>query len=317
MPALPMLYGGLRTANLLINGDMEARLLEAAAGAYYQSRFWTYADGDGWTGTLRNTTTEPHAGTYATEFNIVSTVYTPSDYPYAQMLQRIPLDDGVQAAQLGLLHFLQVFFYLEAGLGASVEVQVDVGLTYKDGTTEYRYTIPFGLLSTGAWKNISQWFTPSDYWTDTAMAAATDLVVKFYVRALGSSSGTAKLHVDDFHLGAEMEFDKQVGFPEDIERSRAGKSVRLGDSSRTMVQAFQAGGRSKRAGVLHFRLISATRKAQIEAVWAYAAQNYIWWIPRLTGYGNIALRPRDRFRFVAASPNLAAGYNGDLPWDEY
>jgi hypothetical protein len=318
-----MTYGGFRTGNVLANGDMENRMLEAIAGAYYTTRFWTFGSGNGMTCTFRNTTYKPYDRTYCTEFNITNAVDA-GPQPYAYMLQMIPLEDGLQVAQLDLLHRLTANFWMEAGLGTDVAYTIEIGARYEDGTTDYKKTVKTGTLTTGAWTSVDEYLADLwDEWTGSSaphtLFDATDLVVRFLFETAGSSTGPARLAVDAVALTAEMEFGAYPSFPEDIERDRQGAQVRLGDTSRTLVQSFAAKGRSKQSGVLHFRLVTKTERYQLEGIWAYASQHYIVWIPAMaTIYPtSISMRPRGKFKMVASSPNVSALYSGDWPWDEY
>lgn len=305
------LYGGMKTGNLILNGDFEAN--EFATPVWRPSLF-TYGLETGTTGAWSRLTTLPHAGLASLQFIPISLTASKPAWAY----QVVPLNPGAQFDQLQLWHRCRFTQKCDSGLESVATIRVSFDLVGSSGSLTNLLTWTSIPHVAGTWLECSREFRPSDLATRAVIDDAVELRVTLNVWPSNTGACTLVARFDDFTLEAECSFTRNFSVGGLFDHERDSVFERGTDVNRTMYQTASGRGAAKRVGSIPFRLITERQRDNLHGLWLYGARQYVTWYPVMVTYPESINIIFDRkWSFPAANANVDVGFNGTLGYMEH
>lgn len=155
------------------------------------------------------------------------------------------------------------------------------------------------------------------YQAITLSAAITEnatAILRLTVKCKCTGAQTdAIFYIDDVSIAETYTFAKNPSMPEGSNVNRETKQSRLADRALKTFTYPNSG--YKHDGRLTFGLINETQMLALRSLWLWDKQ--ITWTPNLNKLpSTLNIRLGNKWDFVPASVNLAAGYRGIIEWDE-
>jgi hypothetical protein len=303
--------GGMRTGNLILNGDMEE--IEFVTPLWQPSLFTNgvvSTSAGAWT----SYATSPFAGLFSVQATLTA---LKTDKP-AYLYQEIPLNPGSQLDQLQLWHRVKYQQNCDAGLvSAAAKVRVSIDLVGSTGALTNLLT--WICACNFGWLQCVREFRPSDYTTAAVMLDAVSLRVTLNVWPTTDVAGPVAYvaRFDDLTLEAEAAFARNFSVGGTFPHRRDSVFERGSDRNRTMYQSSAGQGTAKRAGSIPFRLISEEQRDDLHGLWLYGARAPVTWYPVMASYpDSIAVIFDPEWPFTPENADLGILHRGTLGWQE-
>jgi len=303
--------GGMRTGNLILNGDME--LIEYVSTLWQPSLFTLGAEA-GTTAVWESNGTTPYAGLYDLRCKFTDLTINKTAYFY----QDIPLNPGGQYDQLSLWHRLKFTHKEDAGLAAIAALRATFTLILSSGSTVTLLTWDKDCYSAD-WQTLTKEFRPSLLTTRANIDAAVTLRVTLAVVPASTTTPGAPLYAyfDDVTLEAEAAFSRNFAVGSNFDWERDTAFERGNDQGRTMYQSSAGMGTAKRAGNIVFNFITEAQMIAMHGLWLYGARSYVRWYPVMATYPSyVDMILAAKWPFKIANADADLGYSGTLSWAE-
>jgi hypothetical protein len=303
--------GGMRTGNLILNGDME--LIEFVTPLWKPSLFTTGVESTS-AGAWSTLSTSPYAGTYSLQAILTALKTGKPAYAY----QEIPLNPGCQVDQLQLWHRCKFAQNLDADMATNANVVVQFSLVDSAGALVTFLTWTPGDYST--WTQVTREFRPSDYLTAVQMLAAVSLRVTLNVWPVSDVAGPVSYvaRFDDFTMEAEAAFARNFSVGGTFPHRRDSAFERGTDRNRTLYQSSNGQGTAKRAGSIPFRLITEAQRDDLHGLWLYGARAPVTWYPVMSSYpDSVSVIFDPEWPFTSENADVGILHRGTLGWQEY
>jgi hypothetical protein len=305
------IYGGMKTGNLILNGDME--LTEFVSPLWKPSLF-TFGVVPATAATWERLATGVYAGTYSLMSKLTALAVGKPSYFY----QVVPLNPGCQRDQLRLWHKFSYVQKCDTALVTTAVIRVSFDLVSSTGSLVNLLTWTSACYDSG-WTPLSREFRPSDYATEAQMLAAVELRVTVNVWPTSAVGGPVAYFArfDDVVLEAQCTFDRNFAVGGVFDHERDSVQERGSDQNRTMYQTSSGRGTAKRQGTIPFTFITELQRDHLHGIWLYSGRQYATWYPVMETYPESVDIWFDRkWSFKPAHANVEVGHNGVLTWME-
>lgn len=345
-------YGGIRTANLLLNGCMEDSINISGVKT---PRYWQLIADPGVAGSFMQeycvgstVPTSAADGSYVCGFYPID-AGCPRGCPAGQSLeirQDLALTPGLQIQQLALNYSLKFQVWPDSGTlpyppyapydnAASLlsgGCKVLVTINFDDGTSILRSSFNFPILVDGQWNVIVWNFNPSgwNYGTLGKSHVSSLTFDLWFTTGTGGLpyTGNPAFAVDGIYLTAQYAFPVWPKFPCDDGIEDATKEERGLDTHRTWLTRTVAGGIVKAESTINWMMVPPSMRDAMDALYEFRHPFLRWWPQQcnFAPYGTSATDLISVYRDIVwtgpskwtphSSNVVGSGYDGLIPWQE-